>query len=74
MKTPTPEVLFREEDYKSGSVTVIKATEDKGYAFQSRHGVVNSVCQTRDAINACSSTLLPVLILGEPGTGKEAAA
>lgn len=73
-KTTSPEILFREEDYKSGAVTVIKATEDEGYAFQSRHGVVNSVGQTRDAINACSSTLLPVLILGEPGTGKAAAA
>lgn len=74
VKMSAPSVLFHEEDYKSGSVKLMKTTDDAGYAFQSRYGAVNSVGHTRDAINDCSNTHLPVLIMGEPGTGKVAAA
>ena len=67
-------LTFKEADYKSSSVKLLNQESDQGYSFQSNYGVANSVGTTKDVIEACSKTALPVLILGERGTGKEAAA
>lgn len=67
-------LALKEADYKGSSVTILNQESDQGYSFQSNYGVANSVGATRDVIEACSKTALPVLILGETGTGKEAAA
>lgn len=64
----------QKEEYKTGSIVLFNQEPDEGYFYQSSYGVANSVGETRDAITACSRTSLPVLIMGEPGTGKEAAA
>lgn len=59
---------------KSGILLADDTTEEDGYAFESTFGVTNSIGQAREAILRCCESRLPVLILGEPGTGKDAAA
>lgn len=66
--------VFQEIPGKKGGILLAEETDDDSYAFESPFGVTNSVGQAREAILKCCESRLPVLILGEPGTGKDAAA
>ncbi len=68
------EKIFRQEAEEGAGITLIKNANDEGYAFHSLHGAINSIGQTRETIYNCSRSPLPILILGEEGTGKDAAA
>lgn len=66
--------VYKETIGKKSGILLAEEADEDGYAFESTFGVTNSVGQTREAILRCCESKLPVLILGEPGTGKDAAA
>ena len=65
--------VYKEPIIKQSGILLADDSDD-GYAFESPFGVTNSIGQAREAIMRCAESRLPVLILGEPGTGKDAAA
>ncbi len=66
--------IFRKESGKNCSIFLEDNIDDEGYVFRSAFGATNSVGKARDAVCYSAASPLPVLILGEPGTGKDAAA
>ena len=66
--------IFEPVDLNSDAILLKKDIGDKGYVFKNSYGVVNSIGHAREAIENCCQSPLPVLILGEEGTGKDAAA
>lgn len=66
--------VYMEVPEKKGGIFLAEEADNEGYVFESSFGVINSVGQAREAILQCCDSRLPVLILGEPGTGKDAAA
>jgi len=67
-------VIYEPVALSSDAILLKKDIEDKGYVFKNSYGVVNSIGHAREAIQNCCESPLPVLILGEEGTGKDAAA
>ncbi|RHV91543.1 hypothetical protein DXA96_03215 [Lachnospiraceae bacterium OF09-33XD] len=48
--------------------------DEDSYSFESSFGVSNLVGRARETMLKCCNSRLPILILGEPGSGKDAAA
>ena len=68
------QVIYEPEDLNSDAIMLKKDISDTGYVFKNSYGVVNSIGYAREAIQNCCESSLPILIMGEEGTGKDAAA
>ena len=68
------QTIYEPVNINSDAILLKKDIEDEGYVFKNSYGVVNSIGHAREAIQNSSESPLPVLILGEEGTGKDAAA
>lgn len=66
--------IFREIPIEKGGISLVEDKEDESYMFGSPFGITNSIGQTHETILKYCESNLPVLILGEQGTGKDAAA
>lgn len=66
--------LFHIKKEDSKKISIFTKTNDIDFSFQSPFGVTNSIGSAKEQIIECSKTGSPVLILGETGTGKDAAA
>ncbi len=58
---------------KTAGITIMEENEED-YVFESSFGVANSIGKMKDAISKYCDVQEPVLILGEKGCGKDAAA
>ena len=68
------QTIYEPVNINSEAILLKKDIEDEGYVFKNSFGVVNSIGHAREAIQNCCDSPLPVMILGEEGTGKDAAA
>ncbi len=66
--------IFHEVPVEKGGISLIEDKDDDNYAFESPFGMTSSVGQTHETILKYCESMLPVLILGEQGTGKDTAA
>ena len=55
-------------------IMLAEEEDEDSYSFESSFGVSNLVGRARETMLKCCDSRLPILILGEPGSGKDAAA
>lgn len=65
--------VYDDASEKMAGITMMEETDDD-YVFESHFGVANSIGKMKDAISKCCDVHNPILILGENGCGKDAAA
>lgn len=65
--------IYEEASERTSGITIMEEADDN-YVFESHFGVSNSIGRMKDAIAKCCDTRNPILILGENGCGKDAAA
>lgn len=57
-----------------GGIILAQEEDEDSYSFEGTVGVSNLVGRVRETLFRCCETRQPILILGEPGSGKDAAA
>ena len=66
--------IFHEILVDRGGVSLPSGNDDESYVFEAHVGMSSSVGKTHEMIMKYSESSLPVLLMGEPGTGKDTAA
>lgn len=66
--------IYDNASWKSAGIVMAGDEEDEGYVFESFFGASNSIGRAKEEILKCCDSHYPILILGEDGCGKDAAA